>query len=105
MFIASLESRFPLVRWASGEPMVQFAPFVDVGHGWSLGENRPSSITPNPNLPDTLASVGAGLRWSILPKDRAVFEIYWGYKLNPVPKINNTIQDQGVHLGVVVNLF
>ena len=59
----------------------------------------------NPNLPDTLASVGAGLRWSILPKDRAVFEIYWGYKLNPVPKINNSIQDQGVHLGVVVNLF
>jgi len=49
--------------------------------------------------------VGAGLRWSILPKDRAVFEIYWGYKLNPVPKINNSIQDQGVHLGVVVNLF
>ena len=105
MFIASLESRFPLVRWASGEPMVQLAPFVDVGHGWSLGENRPSAITPNPNLPDTLASVGAGLRWSILPKDRAVFEIYWGYKLNPVPKINNSIQDQGVHLGVVVNLF
>ena len=105
MFIASLESRFPLVRWASGEPMVQFAPFADVGHGWSLGENRPSAITPNPNLPDTLASVGAGLRWSILPKDRAVFEIYWGYKLNPVPKINNSIQDQGVHLGVVVNLF
>jgi len=105
MFIASLESRFPLVRWASNEPMVQFAPFVDVGHGWSLGENRPSAITPNPNLPDTLASVGAGLRWSILPKDRAVFEVYWGYKLNPVPKINNSIQDQGVHLGVVVNLF
>jgi hemolysin activation/secretion protein len=105
MFIASVEPRFPLVRWASGEPMVQFAPFVDVGHGWNLGENRPSSITTNPNLPDTLASVGVGLRWNILPKDRASFEVYWGQQLNHVHKISNTIQDNGVHLGFVVNLF
>ena len=105
MFIASIEPRFPLLRWASGEPMVQFAPFVDVGHGWNLGENRPSPITTNPNLPDTLASVGAGLRWNILPKDRASFEVYWGQKLNHVQKIGNTIQDHGVHLGLVVNLF
>jgi len=105
MFIASLEARFPLLRWASGEPMLQFAPFADVGHGWSLGENRPSPVTPNPNLPDTLASVGVGLRWNILPKDRASFEVYWGQKLNHVPKIGNAIQDHGVHLGLVVNLF
>ena len=39
---------------------VQFAPFIDVAHGWNLGENRPSPVTPNPTLPDTLASVGAG---------------------------------------------
>ena len=105
MFIFSVEPRFPLYRWASGEPMFQFAPFVDVGHGWNLGENRPSPITPNPSLPNTLASVGAGLRWNILPKDRASFEVYWGQQLNHVPKISNTIQDHGVHLGLVVNLF
>ncbi|HKT33465.1 MAG TPA: ShlB/FhaC/HecB family hemolysin secretion/activation protein [Nitrospira sp.] len=105
MFIFSVEPRFPLYRWASGEPMFQLAPFVDVGHGWNLGENRPSPVTPNPSLPDTLASVGAGLRWNILPKDRASFEVYWGQRLNHVPKIGNTLQDHGVHLGVVVNLF
>ncbi|MGA6828398.1 ShlB/FhaC/HecB family hemolysin secretion/activation protein [Nitrospira sp. NS4] len=105
MFIASVEARFPLLRWASGEPLVQLAPFVDVGHGWSLGENRPSPITPNPNLPDTLASAGVGLRWNILPKDRASFEVYWGQQLNHVPKVGNSIQDQGVHLGLVVNVF
>jgi hemolysin activation/secretion protein len=104
MFIASIEPRFPLVRWASGEPMLQFAPFVDVGHGWNLGENRPSPITPS-QFPDTLASVGAGLRWNILPKDRASFEVYWGQQLNHVPKVSNTVQDHGVHLGLVVNLF
>jgi hemolysin activation/secretion protein len=104
-FIFSVEPRFPLYRWASGEPMFQFAPFVDVGHGWNLGQNRPSPVTPNPTLPDTLASIGAGLRWNILPKDRATFEVYWGQRLNHVPKAGNTLQDHGVHLGIVVNLF
>ncbi len=105
VFIASIESRFPLWRWASGEPMFQFAPFIDVARGWNLGENRPSPVTPNPTLPDTLASIGAGLRWNILPKDRATFEVYWGQQLNHVPKVSNTIQDHGVHIGLVVNLF
>lgn len=104
-FIASIESRFPLLRWASGEPMVQFAPFVDVARGWNLGQNRPSPIAPSANFPDTLASIGAGLRWNILPKDRASFEIYWGQQLNHVPRISNTVQDHGVHVGLVVNLF
>jgi hemolysin activation/secretion protein len=104
-FIASVEPRFPLVRWANGEPMVQFAPFVDVAHGWNMGENRPAVTAPITTFPDTLASVGAGLRWNILPNDKAIFEVYWGQQLNHVPRIGNTIQDHGVHLGIVVNLF
>jgi hemolysin activation/secretion protein len=103
-FIASVEPRFPLLRWANGEPMVQFAPFVDVAHGWNLGDNR-APVATSTNLPDTLASVGAGLRWNILPNDRASFEVYWGQQLNHVPEISNTIQDHGVHLGIVINLF
>ncbi|HKW86208.1 MAG TPA: BamA/TamA family outer membrane protein, partial [Nitrospiraceae bacterium] len=110
VYLASVETRFPLWRWASGEPMVQFAQFADMGHGWNLGQNRAFATQPNANLPDTLASVGVGLRWNILPKDRANFEVYWGQKLNrlwnqTVPRVSNTIQDHGVHLGVVVNLF
>lgn len=104
-FLASVEARFPLLRWSDGQPMVQFAPFADVGQGWNLGQNRPSPLTPTPGLPDTLASVGAGLRWSILPKDRASFEVYWGQQLNHVTKIGNTIQDHGVHIGFTANLF
>ena len=104
-FIASLESRFPLVRWKNGEPMVQFASFVDVGHGWSLGDNRPTSLTPSIATPDTLASLGVGLRWNILPKNRAVFEIYWGQKLRHLPRIAHAIQDHGIHLGIMVNVF
>jgi hemolysin activation/secretion protein len=105
IFLASIESRFPLWKWASGEPMIQFAPFIDVAHGWNLGQNRPSPLNPVPGFVETLASIGAGLRWNILPKDRAVFEIYWGQQLNHVPKVGNAIQDHGVHLGLVVNLF
>ena len=104
-FIASVEPRFPLLRWASGEPMVQFAPFMDFANGWNLGDNRPSVTAPIANFPDTLWSVGAGLRWNILPNDRASFEVYWGHQLKDVPKISNAIQDHGVHLGIVINLF
>jgi hemolysin activation/secretion protein len=104
-FIASVESRFPLVRWGSGEPMVQFVPFIDVGHGWNLGGNRPSPTDPSTSFLNTLASVGAGFRWNILPNDRASFEVYWGQQLNHTPRVSNTIQDHGVHLGIVVNLF
>ena len=104
-FIASVEPRFPLLRWANGEPMVQFAPFVDVAHGWNIGDNRPAPTAPITTFPDTLASVGAGLRWNILPNDRASFEVYWGQQLNHVPSIGNTIQGHGVHLGFVANLF
>jgi hemolysin activation/secretion protein len=104
-FIASVEPRFPLLYWGSGEPMVQLAPFLDVAHGWNIGENRPSPTAPVTSFPDTLASAGVGLRWNILPNDRASFEVYWGQQLNNVSKISNTIQDNGVHLGFVANLF
>ena len=104
-FIASFESRFPLIRWGNGEPMVQFAPFIDVAHGWNLGENRPAPIAPITSFPDTLASVGAGLRWNILPNDKASFEVYWGQQLKHVARISHTTQDHGVHFGIVVNLF
>ncbi|MEI8014459.1 MAG: ShlB/FhaC/HecB family hemolysin secretion/activation protein [Nitrospira sp.] len=104
-FIASVEPRFPLYRWANGEPMFQFAPFIDVGHGWNDGNNRPAVTAPITTFPDTLASVGAGLRWNILPDNKASFEVYWGQQLNHVPSIGNTIQGHGVHLGIVANLF
>ena len=64
-FLFSVESRFPLYRWGSGEPMVQLAPFVDFGHGWNLGENRPSAIAPFTTFPEhalpAWASVSGGI--------------------------------------------
>ncbi len=102
-FLASVESRFPIWRWANGEPMFQLAPFADVGHGWNLGRNQ--QFFTSTGLPNTIASVGVGLRWSILPKDRANFEVYWGQKLVHVPRVGDSLQDYGIHLGLTITLL
>ena len=96
-FIFSVESRFPLLRYASGEPLLQFAQFVDVGRAWQAKGDTPD--------PQTLASVGLGLRWAVLPRDRARFELYWGVPLNHVAHPSGNLQDYGIHLQAVVQAF
>lgn len=93
-FLASLESRIPLMKFAGGEDMLQFAQFVDLGRGWLSRTNTPA--------PETLASVGLGIRWNVLPRDRARFELYWGVPLNHVPHPSGNLQDHGIHLQAVV---
>ncbi len=93
-FLASLESRIPLLKFASGEDMLQFAQFVDLGRAWLSRTSTPT--------PETLASVGLGMRWNVLPRDRARFELYWGVPLNHVPHPAGNLQDHGIHLQVVV---
>ncbi len=95
--LASFESRFPLVRFASGEDRLQFAPFMDFGHAWNA--KGPSAA------PHTLASVGVGLRWMILPQDRARLEVYWGQQLNHIRSGEGNLQDQGIHLQFVVQVL
>ena len=93
-FLASVESRFPLMSYVTGEPLLQFAQFVDLGRSWNAKGGTPD--------PQTLASVGLGVRWSILPKDRARFELYWGLPLNHVPHPPGNLQDHGIHVQFVV---
>ncbi len=95
--LASFESRFPLLRFASGEDRLQFAQFVDFGHAWNAKGETPD--------PQTLASVGVGLRWMILPQERARFEIYWGQQLNHVRGGEGNLQDHGIHLQLVVQVL
>ncbi len=93
-FLASLESRIPLLKFASGEDMLQFAQFIDLGRAWLSRTSTPS--------PETLASVGLGIRWNVLPRERARFELYWGVPLNHVPHPSGNLQDHGIHLQVIV---
>jgi hemolysin activation/secretion protein len=96
-FLASVESRIPLLKFASGEDMVQFAQFVDVGRSW-MSRGRTHDL-------QTLASVGLGIRWNVLPRDRARFELYWGVPLNHVARPSGNLQDYGIHLQAVVQAF
>ncbi len=96
-FVASLESRIPIWKYASGEDRLQFAPFMDFGRAWNAKGDTPDLRT--------LASIGAGLRWMILPKDRAYFEVYWGQQLNHVRGGEGNLQDHGIHLQLVVRVL
>ena len=42
--LASIESRFPLFRFASGEDRLQFAQFVDFGHAWNAKGDTPDPL-------------------------------------------------------------
>ena len=102
--MASLEARFPLLRHASGEDLLQIAPFLDYGSAWN-SKNVPLG---DPQARGFLASIGVGLRWSILPANRAEFEVYWGQQLNHINQgrgDENPFQDHGVHMQLVVQAF
>jgi hemolysin activation/secretion protein len=102
-FLASVESRIPLLTFPTGEPRLQFAQFVDMGRAWNA-----KGPTPDPQ---TVASVGVGLRWSFLPQERARLEVYWGAPLNfnqlhrPQGDSRDHLQDNGLHVQVVVQVL
>jgi hemolysin activation/secretion protein len=85
----------PVLRSGLGEDLVLLAPFADFGRGTNT--NAPSAD------PDALASVGLGLIWNIMAGSR--FEVYWGQQLNHIPSTDGSLQDSGVHLQLVVQLF
>lgn len=96
-FLASVESRIPLLTFPTGEPRLQFAQFADMGRAWNAKGGTPD--------PQTLASVGLGVRWSLLPQERARFELYWGHPLNHVAHPPGNLQDHGIHLQFVVQVL
>jgi hemolysin activation/secretion protein len=98
--IGSMELRIPLVRGRSWADYFEVVPFTDVGSGWNA--------SPMERVQQTLASVGAGLRWGATVRDKILFrpqlEIYWGHALTQVPSTGNTLQDHGWSFQFVVEL-
>ena len=94
-FFFSLESRIPVVRSALGVDILEVAPFVDVGQSWNAEGESP--------FPTTLASVGLGLRWYIMPGTQ--FVLYWGQRLNHVPNPETNLQDFGLHIQFAMDLI
>ena len=94
-FFFSFESRIPVITSALGVDILQIAPFVDVGRSWN-------TKAPNPR-PETLASVGLGLRWFIVPGTQ--FQVYWGQRLNHVTNPHDNLQDFGIHVQFVLDML
>lgn len=101
-WVSSVEFRIPLFRvpfpFLSEQPnggLVELAPFADFGWSWN-------SDPPTPD-PETISSVGLGLRWSPTRKIHA--QLYWGYAFRDVDVDDQNIQDDGVHFLVNTRLF
>jgi hemolysin activation/secretion protein len=96
-FLFSVEPRIPVFPEFFGSNLfMQFAPFIDVGRAWNSEVKTPD--------PDTLASIGLGLRASIF--QRAQLNFYWGVPLNNVSYFGDyNIQDDGIHIQFVVTVL
>jgi len=95
-FLGSLEARIPVYRSAIGEELLYLVPFFDYGRSWNT-----NVVTPSP---EWLASAGVGAIWNFWRGSR--FEVYWGQRLNPPVQAQHTnLQDSGVHMQLVVEVF
>jgi len=92
--VTSMEFRIPVFRLpiprisrGPGEGMVQVAPFADFGWAWNTDLPTPT--------PDTISSVGIGVRWDPSPKIHT--ELYWGFALRDIDTPDTDLQDSGIH--------
>ena len=96
VFLGSLEARIPVYTSAIGNELLYLVPFFDYGRGWNT--------TVTTLSPEWLASAGVGAIWNFWQGSR--FEVYWGQRLNHVKNPHtNPLQDSGVHVQLVVEVF
>jgi hemolysin activation/secretion protein len=95
--IANMEFRIPVWTTSEGVDRVFIAPFADIGHAWQ------TTVQTQTPPPQTLASAGVGLLWEIRQGSR--FEIYWGQQLNHFKAGSGNLQDHGIHLQLIVEVF
>lgn len=101
-FIASLESRIPLIRNHFLADFIEFCQFADFGTAWYTHFHTPE--------PRSIGSVGLGLRWGATFRYpilwRPQFEIYWGVPLKHVDTIGQwNLQDSGIHFRFLIAAF
>ncbi len=93
---ASAELRFPIYRAPRQQRVLQLVPFVDFGAAWNLsGQDNPT--------PNTLASVGLGLRLQLDERLTARFD--WGIPLVSTDLPERTLQEQGLYFSLVYSPF
>lgn len=95
--VGSVELRLPvpLPGWREWHPRFELAPFVDAGHSWNTDRGELGA--------STLLGVGIGGRLQL--REGLDFQVYWGHDVKEVRNLgDDSLQDQGVHLGIVWEL-
>ncbi|MDR9897055.1 ShlB/FhaC/HecB family hemolysin secretion/activation protein [Aetokthonos hydrillicola Thurmond2011] len=100
-FFASAEVRVPIIRFSQSNSLLQITPFVDFGTTWNVSDTPNSSL--NRRFPNTLASVGFGLRLQL--QDRLTARLDWGIPLIFFPGEKNTWQENGLYFSIIGNAF
>ncbi|MBF0119258.1 MAG: ShlB/FhaC/HecB family hemolysin secretion/activation protein [Desulfobacterales bacterium] len=103
-FLGSLEWRVPITQWIipnirknSDKFDIKLATFFDYGTTW----NTMTTIRP---IPDSLCSIGLGLRCLLFKKVEA--DINWGYGLRDIEiPTDSDLQDKGIHFQIKTMLF
>ncbi len=92
---AGAEVQIPILRLSQSRGVLQVVPFADFGVAWNNSRTNPD--------PNTLASVGLGLRWS--QGDRFTARLDWGIPLVSVDSQNGTWQENGLYFSLFYNHF
>ncbi|XGV94538.1 MAG: ShlB/FhaC/HecB family hemolysin secretion/activation protein [Leptolyngbya sp. BL-A-14] len=92
--MVSAEARIPLLRLPKLNGLLQLTPFFD----FATVSNRNDSVKLDPN---TIASVGLGLRLQI--SDRLTARFDWGIPLVSVTGEKRTLQENGLYFSIVYN--
>lgn len=87
--LMSAEFRFPIVR-SRQLGTFQLAPFIDVGTGWNIGSDTPST--------NTLVGAGLGLVWR--QSDRVSVRLDWGLPLTSNSGEKRSLQERGLYFSV-----
>ena len=91
----SVELRIPVLQTRGGLPLLQIAPFFDIGRSWERGGFGSTR---------TISSLGLGLRSR--PSERIFAEVYWAGRLRKgISRTGHSIQNQGFHVRVTLTAF
>ncbi|MEO0374911.1 MAG: BamA/TamA family outer membrane protein, partial [Cyanobacteria bacterium P01_A01_bin.17] len=93
----SAEVRIPILRVARRQGILQVVPFIDVGYGSNIGEDR--SIDGS----NTLFAGGVGLRWQW--SDRITARLDWGVPFTEVGTQSSGFDNSRVFFSINATLF
>jgi hemolysin activation/secretion protein len=95
-FRLSIENRWTVARNSAGSPIIQIAPFLDMGAVWNVPDN-PNSI-PEENV---IAGAGLGFLWrDIFGLNGLSLRLDYGLPLVEIEDRGNNIQDDGLYFKI-----